>query len=150
LSWIEVPARKIKAPKGHRSVELTTTDGKKVLMTYQETGNNNERAPAAPLAGDLVEMTDVGLVWIDNQWKYRLQQYTAEQKHQAKERRALATAKSVARDFPAFLRQVLNVVAHYRQGTNQITACLSADESQPIIDALASGKLEGLNWNDDR
>jgi len=69
LSWLETPARMIKAPKGDLSVELTMKDGKKVLMTYQNTGNNNERVPAAPLTGDLIEMTEVGLQWIDNQWK---------------------------------------------------------------------------------
>jgi hypothetical protein len=75
-------------------------------------------------------------------------QNVPEPEPETKEQRALETSKLVARDFPAFLQQVLNVVAHYRQGNHQLIACLSAEESQPIIDALAKGKLEPLDWDE--
>jgi len=107
-------------------------------------------APAAPLMGDLVDMTGIGPVWIDNQWKYRLQQYIFDLELKAKERRALETANLVARDFPAFLKQVLNVVAHYRQGDHELTHCMTEADSRPIIDVLVTGKVEKLDWTQDR
>jgi hypothetical protein len=74
----------------------------------------------------------------------------SEPDQKTKERRAMETAKLVTCNFPAFLKQVLNLVAHYRQGNNELTYCLSAVESRPIIDELASGKIEALDWTQDR
>ncbi len=67
-----------------------------------------------------------------------------------KQQRALEPANLVAQDLPAFLKQVLNVVAHYGQGDKKLTYCMSAVESRPIIDVLAAGKMERLDWTQER
>jgi hypothetical protein len=73
-----------------------------------------------------------------------------EPSQEEKQRRSQETANLVAQDLPAFLKQVLNVVAHYGQGDKKLTYCMSAVESRPIIDVLAAGKMERLDWNKDR
>jgi hypothetical protein len=56
----------------------------------------------------------------------------------------------VCRDFPAFLKQVLNVVAFYREGESQLHGRVDGDGSRAIIEALAAGKLEKLDWTRER
>ena len=150
LTWAEVPMREPKLDKGEPLAELTTKGGKKVAVTPLKAGPDNEGVECSPLLGELVEVEGFGPVWIDNQWKYRLQQHAFDLEQAAKERRELETAALVCRDFPAFLKQVLNVVAFYREGESQLHGPVDGDGSRAIIEALAAGKLEKLDWTRDR
>jgi RNA polymerase sigma factor (sigma-70 family) len=150
LTWAEVPVREPKLDKGEPLAELTTKGGKKVAVTPLKAGPDNEGVECSPLLGELVEVEGFGPVWIDNQWKYRLQQHAYELELAAKERRELETAALVCRDFPAFLKQVLNVVASYREGESQLQGSVAGDGSRAIIAALSAGKLEKLDWTRER
>src|SRR5262249_60314877 len=107
LTWAEGPRREPKLDKGEPLAELTTKGGKKVAVTPLKAGPDNEGVECSPLLGELVEVEGFGPVWIDNQWKYRLQQHAFELELAAKERRELETAARVSRDFPAFINQWL-------------------------------------------
>jgi hypothetical protein len=146
LSWVEVPVVEPKVAKGERLVELTLKDGKAVDVTLLKTGDDNEAVGVAPLMGDLVEVAGFGPVWIDNQWKYRFPTYVQAKEREAKERADQETAELVCRDLPAFVKQVINAVAAYREGESQLTEALSADRSRPILEALAGSKYERLDW----
>jgi hypothetical protein len=146
LSWVEVPVVEPKLPKGERLVELTLKDGKAVDVTLLKTGEDNEAVGAAPLLGDLVEVAGFGPVWIDNQWKYRFSTYVQTKAREAKERADQETAELVCRDLPSFFKQVINVVAAYRGGESQLIDALSADRSRLILETLAGGTYEKLDW----
>jgi hypothetical protein len=150
LSWVEVSLVEPNLPKGERLVELTLKDGKAVEVTLLKTGDDNEAVGAAPLMGDLVEVAGFGRAWIDNQWKYRFPTYVQAKEQEAKERADQETAELVCRDLPAYFKQVINVVAAYREGEGQLNEALSADRSRPILEALAGGKYEKLNWTRER
>jgi RNA polymerase sigma factor (sigma-70 family) len=150
LTWAEVPTREPKLDKGEPLAELTTKGDKKVAVTLLKAGPDNEGVGCSPLLGELVEVEGFGPVWIDNPWKYRLQQHAFELELAAKERRELETAALVCRDFPAFLKQVLNVVASYREGESELNGRVTGDDSRAIIAALAAGKLEKLDWTRER
>src|SRR5262249_31172706 len=134
LTWADMPLREPKLDKGEPLAELTTKGGKKVAVTLLKAGSDNEGVECSPLLGELVEVEGFGPVWIDNQWKYRLQQHAFELELAAKERRELETAALVCRDFPAFLKQVLNVVASYREGESQLRGEVTGDNSRAIIE----------------
>jgi hypothetical protein len=157
VTWADVPLREVKLDKGKGEplAELTLKGGKKIAMTRLSAGPHNEwvddeRVPCGPLLGELVEVEGFGRMWLDNQWKYRLQQHAFDVEMAAKEHREQETAALVCRDFPAFLKQVLNVVAFYREGKDQLHDRVSADGSRAILEALAAGKLEKLDWKRER
>jgi RNA polymerase sigma factor (sigma-70 family) len=161
LSWAEVPLRPLVRAKVERVVELTTASGKKVRLTWLNTDSRAgggflpilawrdgalwmKTDGAVPLAGDLVEVSGFGQVWLDGQWKYRIQQYTAEQQMKAQQRRAEETTRRVAADLPAFLRQVKNV--EIISGDPQARELLSAEASRPVLEALKIDRVEKLDW----
>jgi hypothetical protein len=157
MTWADVPLRKAKIDKdkGEPLAELTLKDGKKIAMTRLSAGPHNEwvnddRVPCGPVLGELVEVEGFGQLWLDNQWKYRLQHYAMELEMATKQREELETAALVCRDFPAFLKQVLNVVAEYREGESQLHGRVTGDGSRAIVEALAAGKLETLDWTPER
>jgi hypothetical protein len=148
-AWVDVPLRETKLDKG-APLELTTKDGKKIAVTLLKTGPDNERVDCAPLLGDLVEVEGFGQLWLANQWKYRLQQHAIQAELAAKERQSQETAALVCRDFPLFLKQVLNVVAGFREEGIQVRGCVDGDGSRAVLEALAAAKLEGLDWTRER
>jgi hypothetical protein len=150
LTWAEAPAREMKLDRGEPLVELTTKGGKKVAVTRLNAGEDNERAGCSPLTGELVEVEGLGQVWLDGQWKYRLQDHVYELERAAKEREDAETARLVCRDLPAFLKQVLNVVADYREGESRLNRAVLGDDARALVAALSAGKLEKLDWTRER
>jgi RNA polymerase sigma factor (sigma-70 family) len=150
MTWAEVPVREEKFEKGERLVELTTKGGKKIAVTLLKTGENNELAGAFPLTGELAEVEGFGQVWLTNQWKYRFQDHVFALEMEAKQRAEMETTELVCRDLPAFLKQVLNVVAGYREGESELHNSITGAESRAIIEAIAAGKLEKLDWTRER
>jgi hypothetical protein len=150
LQWLEIPARQTKLERKETLAELSLGDGRKLEVRRLETGTNHEHLEAAPPLGDLVEISGFGQVWLDNQWKSRLDFHYYEKQREAEDRAAEETVRLVCQDWPIFLKHVLNVVAHYGEGDSQLTGCLTHDESRPILAALAAGKLEPLDWTAER
>ena len=80
----------------------------------------------------------------------------AQRQREEEERAARQTAALVCADLPAFRKQVINVVVEYEPagekgepGSTTMRA-LTAAESRPIIEALAAGKYEALDWTEER
>src|SRR5207249_1914974 len=73
--WVEVPVNQRKLEKSNHVVELTAKDGKKITLTFLDSGAQNERAGAGPLPSNLLEVSGFGQVWIDDQWKYKFSEH---------------------------------------------------------------------------
>jgi RNA polymerase sigma factor (sigma-70 family) len=150
LTWLEVPVKEYKLAKGDRFFKLETKDGKTVEVTSLKAGEDNALVDAFPTAGELVEVAGFGQVWVDNGWKSHLLVIEYKRKLEEKERRDRETARLVGRDLPTFYKQVLTVVVHYREGESELTNHLEPDASRAVLDALAAGKLEKLDWTEER
>jgi RNA polymerase sigma factor (sigma-70 family) len=145
LGWVEVPVKEHALTKGDRFLELETKDGKTVEVTFL-----NGPVGTYPLLGDLIDVAGFGQVWVSNSWKTVIHDVVFKRRLAAKERRDRETTRLVGRDLPLFLKQVVNVVAHYREGESEITGNLGRDESRAVLDVLAAGKWEQLDWTEDR
>jgi RNA polymerase sigma factor (sigma-70 family) len=150
LKWMEVPVRKPKLERGTVLAELETASGKKIRLTRLDTGKDYDKVAVGPVMADLVEVSGFGPVWIDNQWKYALSNYAYRLQLEAEERKTEATTRLVMSDWPAFLGQVISATVHYRQGKDQLGACLTRADSRPILVALSRGKVEKLDWKRER
>jgi hypothetical protein len=154
LRWAEAPAHDLKLPNRDRAVELTLKGGKKVTLTYLNPGTNCQDATlaaAVPVLGDLVEVSGRGQLWIDNQFQGRFDNVRFERECRAKEARAAATSRLVCRDLPAFLKLVVSVGAQYADERDaQVMGCLTDDRARAVIDLLAGGTFERLDWDDRR
>ncbi|HEV3259406.1 MAG TPA: sigma-70 family RNA polymerase sigma factor [Gemmataceae bacterium] len=146
LARVEVPLTEVKLPAGDLTIDITAGKGRKVQLTYLQTGDGNQQVAVSPLGEDLVQVSGFGQVWVDNQWKYQFGEYAAKLQREAQERKADETTRLVCRDLPAFKEQVINVVVEYNQGGSQITDCLTAERSRPILDVLNVDKVEKLDW----
>jgi RNA polymerase sigma factor (sigma-70 family) len=150
LAWVEAPVRERKHERGNVVVEVTTARGKTVRLTWLRTGKDGTREGVAPLLGDLVEVSGLGTLWLDDQWKYRFRQIAALRELEAEGRRAGETTRLVSRDLPAFLQQVVNLVVHFREGNDRAMQCLTAEESRPILQAMKVDRVEKLSWTQER
>jgi RNA polymerase sigma factor (sigma-70 family) len=153
LRWVEAPPRELKLPKWNRSIELTLRDGKKVTMTFLHPGTNSEDAEsmsAMPTLNDLVDVSDFGQVWIDNQWQSRFDNLDFDHKGKDKARRDRETSRLVCRDWPTFCKLVIAVGAHYEEDKSEIMGRLPAKEVPGVLALLAAGKFEPLDWSDER
>jgi hypothetical protein len=156
LAWAEVPVKEFDLARGERWLELTTRDGRTVEVTRLKTGDDHNLVAACPLGGELVEVSGFGQVWLDNQWATRIRDHVAQRQREEEERAARQTAALVCADLPAFRKQVINVVVEYEPGGEKgepgstTMRALTAAESRPIIEALAAGKYEALDWTEQR
>jgi hypothetical protein len=145
LAWVEVPVKEYAVTKGDHFLDLETKDGKTVAVTLL-----NGPVEAYPLVADLIDVAGFGQVWVSNRWKNAIQDVVFKRRQAAKERRDRETARLVGRDLPLFMKQVVNVVAHYREGESEIAGNLGTDESRAVLAVLAAGKWEQLDWTEDR
>jgi RNA polymerase sigma factor (sigma-70 family) len=149
LRRIEAPPREVKLKKSDRRVELTLGDGRTIDITWIDAGKNNrdvETAFAAPLMTELAEVSDFGQVWIDNQWFGRFRDFAYLKKREAKQQRDEETARLVCKDFSTFLKHIISVEAHDGKTRGVITG----DNARAILQAIAKGKFEALDWNRER
>ena len=65
-------------------------------------------------------------------------------------KRDLETSRLVCADFSTFLRLVLNVVVHFPEGEQETNANVKGAEAQALVRALSAGKLEKLDWSEER
>jgi RNA polymerase sigma factor (sigma-70 family) len=153
LRRAEAPPRELKLKKWDRSVELTLKDGKKVTLTFLHPGENSEEAEsmsAMPVLSDLVDVSDFGQVWIDNQWQSRFNDLDFDHKRKDKDRRDRETSRLVCRDWPTFCNLVIAVGAHYEEDKSEIMGQLPAREVPGVLALLTAGKFEPLDWSDER
>lgn len=149
LKPMGVPPRELKLPKWYARLEMTLDDGGKVTLAYLDRGKDGREAEAqsaAPLVADLVEVGDLGQVWIDNQWKYKFRDLVYQRERAAKERRDVETTRLVCADLPAFFKQVISVTAI----DGKTRGYLPPAQSKKILAALAAGKFEKLDWTEER
>jgi RNA polymerase sigma factor (sigma-70 family) len=145
LQWAEVPVKEHALTKGDHFLDLETKDGKTVALTFL-----NGPVGTYPVLADLIDVAGFGQVWVSNSWKNATHDLVFKRKLAAKERRDRETARLVGRDLPLFFKQVVNAVAHYREGESEITDNLGTDESRAVLDVLAAGKWQQLDWTDER
>jgi RNA polymerase sigma factor (sigma-70 family) len=150
LTMLEASAGEWKAKPSGVVVEVTTARGEKVRLKYFETGADNEKVGVAPLGGDLVEVVGIGQVWLDRQWRYRFMTLFSQRRMEEHQQRILETTRLVGADLPAFLDQVVNLVAYYREGESQLSQWVSADASRPILAAMKIARIEKLDWTEER
>jgi RNA polymerase sigma factor (sigma-70 family) len=153
LRRVEAPPRELKLKKWDRSVELTLKDGKKVTLTFLHPGENSAEAEsmsAMPVLRDLVDVSDFGQMWIDNQWQSHFRDLDFDHKGKDKDRRDRETSRLVCRDWPAFCKLVIAVGAHYEEEKSEIMGQLPAKEVPGVLALLAAGKFEPLDWSDER
>jgi hypothetical protein len=147
---VEVPVRAEKRDPDDFVLTLVRKGGGEVRVTFLRKGPDGEGGDGAPGLADPVEVEGFGQVWVSNGWRVALRDYGVGLEREAAEKRSLETAALVARDWPGFLRQVVNVVAHYQEGDARLTDCLDADRSRPVLAALAGATVEPLDWDDKR
>jgi RNA polymerase sigma factor (sigma-70 family) len=143
----EVPAREAKVERKRPLAELTDRDGRAIKLFLVEA------CPAldcGPVLCDLVEVSGAGLAWIDNQWQFRLADFVYQKEQQAKGERDRETSRLVCADLPAFWPHVLSVSAHYREGDSELNSSVNAPAARLLVQALAKGKLERLDWKTER
>jgi RNA polymerase sigma factor (sigma-70 family) len=146
VRWAQAPAREHKLTRAKPLVELTTKAGKKVTVYPLDLEQTRQSVRAAPALADLVEVDGLGQLWLDNGWRQRFDQHRMMADLDAEGRRTDRTTELVCRDLPAFWKQVISVTAHYRQGEKEMHITLPTGEARPVVDLLAAGRLEKLDW----
>lgn len=150
LKWVEVPTKEWKLQKSDQFIELTMKDGKKLTLTFLNKGENNANIPAGPALADLVDVTNFGQVWLDNQWKYGFEHYAYELEREAEGRRHDETTAHVCRDLGGFFRQVISMDVYWDQGDEHYIGTVSRDDCRKALDTFQIEKVERLNWSDQR
>jgi RNA polymerase sigma factor (sigma-70 family) len=154
LRWVEAPPHELKLPKWDRSAELTLRDGRKVTLTFLHPGKNSEDAATAstmPVLSDIVEVSGLGQMWIDNQWEGRFDNVRFDREQRAKELRDAETTHRICRDLPTFFKFVISVTARYREGKDgEIRGPVAPDEGRAVLALLAGARFEKLDWTEER
>jgi RNA polymerase sigma factor (sigma-70 family) len=149
LRQISVPARDLKLKPWNTKLELKLDDGSKVTLTFLDTGKDSleaESQTAMPVLTDPVDVSGLGQLWLDNQWKYKFRDLVYQREHEAKERRDQETTRLVCADLPAFFKQVISVVV-IDKNTRGV---LPQPQTKKVLNSLAAGKFEKLNWSEER
>ncbi len=141
-----MPARDWAFSGSDLDLDMVTRQGETFRITFRRKEPDDGPIDSGPLGGDLVQVSGLGQVWVDNQWRYRFQQHREDADREEAGRKELETTREVCRDLPGFLKQGIGVVANYRDGGQQIRSGLTPDRSRRIALALVSGKVEELRW----
>jgi RNA polymerase sigma factor (sigma-70 family) len=146
---VSVPAKEIKLAPGNKRVEMKLDDGRIVTVTYLDPGKDNREAEAQsamPLLTEPAEVSGFGQVWLDNQWRSLFRDLAYRRQREAKDRRDAETARLVCADLPAFFKQAISVVAVEKNTRGP----LSPDGTRKVLNALAAGTFEKLDWDEER
>jgi RNA polymerase sigma factor (sigma-70 family) len=149
LRWVQPPAQEYKLARAELVAELITKAGKKVAVHRL----NVQPRPAewtGPALADLVEVEGFGQLWVDNSWRQKFSELVMMRDLAAKGRRTDETAALVGRDLPAFWKHVISITAHYREREKVMHITLPVDDSRPVVELLATAKLEKLDWSVER
>jgi hypothetical protein len=153
LAWIEGQPGKLKLPREGTSVELTTKDGRTIDLWYLNhgpAGIDGSDACAMPGLGQLVEVSGLGQLWIDNQWLMRFGELAYKREMEAKQKRDVETGRMVCRDWPAFLKVVVSVSAWYSVDDSELSEGLQPEQTRAVVALLRTGRYEQLNWSEKR
>lgn len=148
LENVEAPPREHELPESEIVVELRKTDGRPVRIVFLDTAN--APAIAGPLVSDLVRVEGFGQVWVDNQWKYRFQQYRENREWAGREAQQARTVEAVAHDLRSFLPQVISVTVRWREGGESFRTTVLRRRAGNIVAALNVEKVERLDWSRNR
>jgi hypothetical protein len=147
LAWVETPVRAWKLERSGGFIEVTTAKEETIRFTYLHTKRENEKVDVDS-GGDLAEVTGFGVMWLDSRFRDAVRLYGEQWEFKDEQRRSEETYRLVCQDLPAFLEQVFNLVVHFREGKDQLLMCLTAEDSQPILEALRHAKIEKMSWTD--